>query len=352
MTTPIAPSPSTVGGQDPKLAARQIAAAAIASARDNAGVTPPPDPAPTPTPVPDSTVTPVVPTDVTPTPTPPAEPGVTPPVDPAAAVTPADVVELATEAGVSLEEVVETLAGFGVAVETEGIPDDLRGRYGQLLEVVRSAVAPIVEQDDHTKAQLRQLDVFKTRLDENPDSILLSLMIHKPEAFAKVMEIAERAKDDEEYRATVKRGVELEARESQLAAREVNYTQQQLEEKGRRAEVAVGLAVRRYGVDPKVADRMVAGMVEAQGAEFKLSSIDGIVAQLKPKAAVPKPPPMITPEAAAAAASVPTTPVGEAPPVVPGATSGLDSEPTQQHRGGFMRSLIKAAGARVDSVGR
>ncbi|KKK51529.1 hypothetical protein LCGC14_3114050, partial [marine sediment metagenome] len=254
MSAPIAPTPAptTEGGQDPALAARQIAAVAIAASRDRGDLTPPPEPTPTPTPTPAPTPTPdpvVVPTDVTPAPdptlAPPVDPGATPPADPPAVVTPTEVVELAAEAGVTLEEVVETLAGFGIAVETEGIPDDLRDRYGRLLEGVRNVVAPVVEQDDHTKAQLRQLDVFKTRLDEKPESILLSLMIHKREAFDRVMAIAERTKEDEEYLATVKKEVELEARESQLVARETNHTQSQLEEKGRRAEVAVELAVKR-----------------------------------------------------------------------------------------------------------
>jgi len=342
------------GGVDPKAAAKEIAAAAITHARETGVIDTPADPA-----LVTPSVDPLVnPADVTPTPPPPptptlpAEPGGTAPAPPAdVTVTPTDAAAIAAETGVSFEEVVETLTGFGIAVETDGVPDDLRGPYGKLLEGVRSAVTPVFEQDELAKSQLQQIDAFKTRLDEKPESILLALMIDKPKAFKEVMEIAARAEEDEDYRKTVERGVELEAREAQVVAREIRHTQQQLEEKGRRAEVAVESAARRYGVDSAVADRMVAGMVEAQGADFKLSSIDGIVAQLKPRVAVPKPPPMVTPDAARAAASVPTEPaVVDTPPAPPGTTSGLDSEGGQPHRGGFLRSLIKQAGARVDKV--
>ncbi len=351
MTAPIAPTPSTEGGADPKAAAREIAAAAISHARETGVIgTPPTEPATPAVTPPPTDVTPTPEPALTPAPAPPVDPSVTPPADPAAVVTPTDVVELATEAGVPLEEVVETLAGYGISVETDGVPADLRDHYGRLLEGVSHAVAPVFELDGKTKAQLHQLDVFKTRLDEKPESILLSLMVHKPEAFAKVMEIAEKAKEDEDYRATVEREVALEARESSLLSREASHTQQQLVEKGRRAEVAVEAAVKRYGVDPAVADRMVAGMVDAQGADFKLSSIDGIIGQLRPKVAAPKPPPMVTPEMAKAVALAPTAPAAvDSPPAPPGTSSGLNSETTQTHRGGFMRGLIKAAGIRVDS---
>ena len=93
-------------------------------------------------------------------------------------------------------------------------------------------------------------------------------------------------------------------------------------------------------------------MISALGADaFDIASIDAHVASLRPKVAVPKPPPMVTPDAAAAAAAAPTTPVGDVtPPVPPGTTSGLTADVTQPHRGGFLRNLIKEAGGRVDRV--
>ena len=356
MTPPV--MPSTEGGVDPKAIAKEIADKVVSRAVETGVIdptpTPTPAPTPAPTPPPDPALTPTPTPPAEPgavTPTPPAEPGATPPVEPVAVVTPEDAAAVAAETGASFEEVVDTLTGFGIAVETEGVPDDLRDRYGKLLEGVRSALTPVFERDSHNKAQIQQNEAFRTRLDEKPDSILLSLMVHKPEAFAKAMEIAERAGTDDEYKATIKREVELEARESHLTARETRFTEHELEEKGRRASVAVEVAARRHGIDIAVADRYIAGMVNAEGADFKLSDIDGYVSQLKPKATIPRPPPMVTPAAAAAAVTAPAAPAaGETPPAPPGTSSGLTTETNQPGRGGFLRSLIKDAGARVDRI--
>ena len=360
MSSPV--EPSTEGGVDPKAVAREIAAKVVSRAVETGVIDPTQTPTPAPTPAPAPEPAPTPPTDPasTPappaepeatTPTPPAEPGATPPVESVAVVTPEDAAAVAAETGVSFEEVVDTLTGYGIAVETEDVPDDLRDRYGKLLEGVRGVLAPVFERDSRNKAQIQQNEAFRTRLDEKPDSILLSLMVHKPEAFDKAMEIAERAKSDEEYKVTIRREVELEARESHLTARETRFTEGELEEKGRRASVAVEKAARRHGIDVAVADRYIAGMVNAEGADFKLSDIDGYVSQLKPKTAVPRPPPMVTPAAAAAATATPTAPAaGETPPAPPGESSGLTNETNQPGRGGFLRGLIKDAGARVDRI--
>ena len=359
MTTPTAVQtpesgpeiPTTAEGLDARGAAKSIVAAALESARE-AGITPPVAPEPGVPPVEPAPIVPQ-PSEALPPiqPAPPVEP--VQPVEPVPEVTPEVAAAVADEAGVPYTEAVQALAEMGIAVETEGIPTELHERFGEILQSVKAAVDPTLEVTDKQRAQLKRLHAFEQRLDQKPESVLLTLMIKKPEAFQRVMEVAERAKDDPDYRAQVVKEVELEARESHLNARESTQTEREIERQGRLAEAATNAAAKRHGVDPDVADRYIAGMIGASGRDaFDISGIDEYVKQLRPKAApAPPTPRVMTPAAAAAVLETPTAPVGgDAPPAPPGTSSGLTTEVTQPQRGGTVRGLIRAAAQRVDGL--
>ncbi len=356
MSSPIIPT-TPEGGLDAAAAAKVIVAAAL---KGTAVSTTPAEPAPAAPAPPVEPVTPGVtpPSEaLSPIQPRPTEP-VTPPVEPTpatptpGAVTPADAAAVAADAGVPYADAVTALAEYGVVVETEGIPAELGERYGAMLESLRTVVAPVMAQDGKTRDALRRLDAFEQRLDKKPESVLLTLSQTKPEAFKRVAEIVEKARDDPEYAAQVVREIELEARESALVARESSSAEGEITRRGHLAEAATQSAAKRHGVDPAIADRFIAGMIGGTGAtDFDVSSIDKLVAGLAPKVTVPAPPPIVTPEAAAATLVTPTAPAGgESPPAPPGISSGLVSDGDSPKRGGLFRSLIRNAGARVDKA--
>jgi len=217
----------------------------------------------------------------------------------------------AARAGVSFDEMTEALESYGIVVDTSDVPQELQEKYLKLLESTKAAIDPVFLQEESVRESIERVEEFKRRLEEKPDSILLGLWATNPDVFSKVAEIAERAKEDPEYKATVLKELEVEARESQVAAREQRFTQNQRAERGRRAAALTKSAAAKYGVDQSVAETVIASMVQAQGPDrFDLSTIDGTVSNLKPAAARPKPPPHVPPATQQAVQQTPTTPAG------------------------------------------
>lgn len=290
---------------------------------------------------------------------------VVPPVaaaDPVPAVVPEVVSQegaaaIAVEAGVPYQDVVDQLQALGIGVEHEGIPEELHERYGALLKATAAAVQPVFEEQENAKRSLDSVENFKKRLAERPEATLLSLWKAAPEVFAKVADIAQQAKDDPEYKERVLREIEVAAREATVDARELQLSEQVLGEKGRRAAAITRETAQRLGVDPTVAEKYIIAAVSSIGGdEFDLTSIEGIVKDLRP--AVPRTPvpKVITPTQVAATVDAPAVPIASdspptpAPAPVPGASSGLNPNPLQKGRGGKFAGLIRAAGLRVDAL--
>jgi hypothetical protein len=283
-------------------------------------------------------------------PSPPAAPPAAPTAEePSPTVTEEQVEELAEETGVPFADLVDELAGYGISVETEDIPKDLYDPFTSILTRTKAAVEPLMERTREADEAISRYNQLKERLAGKPESVLLTLWATKPEVFAKVAEMVERANSDEEYRATVLRELSLDAREAELVARESTTTQQSFAEKGRRAAALTEAAAARYGVKREQADKYVAAMISAVGPqEFKLTDIDGLVKDLAPAQPRPKPPKTVTPQQQQAVQHAPTPSQPAAPAAPPGSGAGLSPETSQPGRGGFFRGLVRQAAQRVD----
>jgi hypothetical protein len=309
-------------------------------------------PAPAPAPIPAHAAP--APAPVQTPPVEPAPPPVTaegaPPAE-GQTVTPEQVAEVVEETGVPYADVVDALAGYGIAVQADDVPVELQDRFGQLLSATRDAVLPVFEDREALNFEREEIRGFKQRLAEKPESILLSLAVAKPDVFQKVAELAVQMQADPDVKQRVLHELEVEAREARLNAREARMNAGQLEEKGRRATALTRAAAAKHGVPFEVADRYVAAHVQAEGPEaFDLTSIESLVKEFKPAMPKPQVPRMVTPVQAQKVQQTPPATAGGAPPV-PGASSGLNPDANQPGRGGFIRGLMKEAAARVRAAG-
>jgi len=328
MTAPLTTDPAAAGTDPSSLsatdAAREIAKAAVASA----AAAPPPPPAGDPAADDAAAVAAAAATDD-------GEGG--------AAVTAEEVVAAAEEAGVPFQDVLETLTQWGIAVTTDEIPADAYPVADKLLRSIRDGVNPLIHEVEQSRIAQDEVEQFKQRLAQNPQSVLLTLAVTKPEVFGEVREIVERMESAPEFKESVLMRLDVEAREAKLQSQERRSTQQQMETKGRQATALVTAAARRHGVAVEHAERYVSAMVQAQGPDkFDLTTIDSLVAELRPAAPVKKAPKAVTPAAAAAARSAPPPAGTQQPPAAPATPTS-----TPPNVGGDISKWVRDAGSRV-----
>lgn len=263
-------------------------------------------------------------------------------------ITEDEVEQVAEATGVPYAQLVERLQELGIEVESDGIPDDLQPRYATLLERTLSTVEPLLDQDDRYQQSMEEINLFKDRLEKDPSDILLTVAIQKPELFKAAVQTFERMTEDASFKDLVIRELSVAAKERAAQIRERTMTQRELGARGRRAQSLTDAAARKHGVDPAVAGRFVASAVKEVGpASFDMTSIDGLVSQLRPKSAKVAPKTQ-TPAQRQQVQQTPQTPAASGtPPQQPtGATPVSEGD---KHRGGMFRNLLKGARSRVET---
>ena len=208
--------------------------------------------------------------------------------------------------------------------------------------MVQSSLQREVEAND----AIRQVNDFRERLEADPQKILLTMALNKPEQFNAAMQVFTRMQQEPEFKELVVKELQAEAKFRAADQKEKSLGQQMRTIKGRQAAAITRQAARRYSVPVETAESVVAAHVKGGGGDLELSAIEGIVKALAPKNLVARPRVASIIKAKVVA---PTQPVAAAapPPAATTASPGLNDGSNRKGGGGGFRSLVREALARA-----
>ena len=236
--------------------------------------------------------------------------------------------------------------GVDLGLTHVDVPAELRPAYdrivGSVVEVVQSSLQREVEAND----AIRQVNDFRERLEADPQKILLTMALNKPEQFNAAMQVFTRMQQEPEFKELVVKELQAEAKFRAADQKEKSLGQQMRTIKGRQAAAITRQAARRYSVPVETAESVVAAHVKGGGGDLELSAIEGIVKALAPKNLVARPRVASIIKAKVVA---PTQPVAAAapPPAATTASPGLNDGSNRKGGGGGFRSLVREALARA-----
>lgn len=234
------------------------------------------------------------------------------------------------EVKAALEEV-----GLDVAMPEE-VPEELVPAYSALAKRVADMAKELIEQQVEARQAIENFNQFREQLEKSPDRVLLTLAVSHPEVFRQVGEVLNRMESDPTFKEAVIRELQSEVRLREADRKLRALTEQQLLAKARRVTAATRMYCERYGVSPRIAEEVIASVIERQG-DIDLADVEEIVKELAPK------PRQVTkvvskktavPKAQTSAAAAASTATGKE---VPQPSSGL------KPAGGPIRSIIDNA---------
>ena len=218
--------------------------------------------------------------------------------------------------------------------------------------MLRSAVVAatdVSEREMEASRVLQQVDEFRTKLRDQPDKIMIAMALQFPEVFGQVAGIAERMTSDEDFKQSVIRELEADARLAEAQRIQTLYGERDGRAQARKVILATERAANRYSVDPKLAEQVVALTVKANNGHLEANEVDAIVKDLQGRS--PKAPRTMTAARAATAREAPSQPTPAVAPTAP-ASAGLKESTANAGAGGRFRSLVRDAFRKGTTVDR
>lgn len=247
--------------------------------------------------------------------------------------------EVAAEAGVEPSEVEATLLELGVdlGIKRADVPVELQPAYDRLISVAADMAQASLQESLTASDMQRQYTAFAERINKEPDKLLLTLAVTKPEVFSKIAELFQTMQNDPAQKDLIIRELQAEARLREAERREAGLNEQNRKVKARQVIAATRNAARAEGVDFDIAEKFVALAVTANGGDLDVSEVAGLVKEIKSKTA-PRPTPKVATPVQKPVQTAPNQPVAGA--AAPATSVGLEPERGNPGRGGKMRSIL------------
>lgn len=242
--------------------------------------------------------------------------------------------------------------GIDLGVKMEDFPADFQHVYVSMLQSAVGLVSEVTERDMEASQAIQQVSDFRKKLTEQPDKVLLAFALQFPDLYQKIADVNSRMAEDETYRQSVMRELEADARLAEAERKERLYAERDNMTKARRFTAETHRAAIKHGVDPALAEQVVALSIRANNGNLDISAVDKIVADVgkkSPKRAAPKQR-VVSAQQAEARKSAPSQPTPTSPP--PKSSPGLEEGVDRQRGGGQFRSLVRDAFRKVTSVDR
>lgn len=184
-----------------------------------------------------------------------------------------------------LDEAFMQLAEYGInfGVRKSDLPPELHSAYDNLAGEALTAVQTLQSELQNMHMAQAEMRQFAQKLEQDPQKILLTMAVTKPEAFQEVVQAYEEMQHDERYRNMVIRELQAEAKLSAAERQQQVWQQRQMEQKVKVVTTATHRAAQKYGVDSELAERYVAMQIQANGGDIDPRQVDNVIAQLKPK---------------------------------------------------------------------
>jgi len=188
----------------------------------------------------------------------------------------------------SMDETFLRLAEVGIdfGIRKGDLPEELHGAYDRLAD--EAMIAVNVYQNKMNQMQMAQAEMqqFAQRLEQDPQKVLLTMAITKPEAFQEAMTAYEEMQQDDRYKNMVIRELQAEAKLSSAERQQQVWQQRQMSNKIQVVTNATHVAADKHGVDREVAERYVAMQIQANNGDIDPRQVDMVVASLRQKTAV------------------------------------------------------------------
>jgi len=242
-------------------------------------------------------------------------------------------------------------AGIDLGVSRTDLPVELHQAYDNLTNQALLAADAYTNQMTALQDSQLQMQQFATAIQEDPQKVLLTMAVTNPEAFGNAVAQYEEMQTDERVKGMIMR--ELKAEATLKAAQRAQEVQAQNQRNNQTSIFvnATKAAAARHGVDPSIAEEMVALSITANGGNLDVRQVDAIVGRLRPTAAAPVP--VATVAKVAATAAAPTAPVqGAGTPAASVPQADESSPGLTSARSNPMIAMVKDAARRVDAAVR
>lgn len=234
--------------------------------------------------------------------------------------------------------------GIDFGVQKGDLPPELHEAYDRLASQTITAVNAYqvkMNQMQVTQAEMKQ---FAERLQNDPQKVLMTLAVTKPEAFQEAITSYQEMQEDERYKSMVIRELQAEAKLSAAERQQHVFQQREVQERVKIVTEVTNRVADKLGVDRGLAEKMVAMQITANGGDIDPGHIEGIISSLRPRVPTVAAPPTKAARVAKAPGQAIT---GQGTPPGPGvaddeASPGL----VQASRNPFM-SLVKQASRRI-----
>lgn len=178
--------------------------------------------------------------------------------------------------------------GINLGMSPSEIPAELRPVFDRISNEALLAFESMqqrVNEVEMARAEMRQ---FAEKLEKDPQKILLTMAITKPEQFQQAIQAYEEMQADERYRNMIIRELQAEAKLSAAERQQIVYEQRARNQKVQVVTKATHAAADKLGVDRELAERMVAMQIQANGGDIDPRAVEGVVASLRPKGPSPR----------------------------------------------------------------
>ncbi len=242
--------------------------------------------------------------------------------------------------------------GIDLGVKRTDLPAEVQPAYDKLAQAALVAAESYSgKMNELTAAQL-QVQQFAEKLSEDPAKVLLTLAVTSPDAFRSAVETFEEMETDPKTKDLVLRELQAEAKLAAAQRSEDMYRNAHIQTQVKQITNATRVAAERHNVDAGLAERMVALQIQANKGAIEISTVDNIVAQLKPRNAAPATVVATPAKVAAVAAAPPTQAIaGTGTPVVESAIADQASPGLTTATHNPFMSLVKSASARIGRTG-
>lgn len=234
------------------------------------------------------------------------------------------------EEEVDIAEIDRVLAetGLDLGYTAADVPAELLPTFRRMVEAAVESRQAAVTEKSQAAALVSMVEEFSTRLQKEPDKLLLSIAINNPEAFEKATQVFSEMQSDERLKDLVLRELATEARLREVDRKEKLAVHSNVQERASQVIRATKLSAKSHGVPYALAEEVVAMTVQANEGNLNPSDVDTIVQGLAEKLGgvkAPKKPRLANPSRLKPKLKAPVSPTGDAaPPTKTEPSKGLD----------------------------
>lgn len=176
--------------------------------------------------------------------------------------------------------------GINLGMNPSEVPAELRPVFDRISNEALLAFESMQQRINEVEMARAEMRQFAEKLEKDPQKILLTMAITKPEQFQQAIQAYEEMQADERYRNMIVRELQAEAKLSAAERQQIVYEQRARNQKIQVVTKATHVAADKLGVDRELAERMVAMQIQANGGDIDPRAVEGVVASLRPKGPV------------------------------------------------------------------